>query len=68
MLILISSSAPCESSEYRCPEGICISFDHLCDEYPNDCLDNVDESDELCLGRLKELKNVFNFSFLLLIS
>lgn len=46
-------TAPCnESTEYRCPEGLCIPQSYLCDAYPYDCANNFDESDEMCEGIL----------------
>ncbi len=50
--ILYTFTAPCDSAtEYRCPEGLCIPYTWLCDDYPYDCANNYDESDEICAGK-----------------
>ena len=36
---------------FRCREGRYIPEEYLCDGFFNDCNDNYDESDELCVGK-----------------
>ena len=42
---------------FRCREGRYIPEEYLCDGFFNDCNDNYDESDELCVGKHVNLMN-----------
>ena len=48
---------------FRCREGRYIPEEYLCDGFFNDCNDNYDESDELCVGKHVHLMNWDKFIF-----
>ena len=51
-IIIIFSAVQCQEDYFRCPEGTCIPELYVCDEYPGDCLNNYDDSEELCCSKL----------------
>ncbi|XP_071482117.1 uncharacterized protein [Diadema antillarum] len=47
----------CQENFFRCPEGTCIPDFYVCDAYPGDCLNDYDDSEELCC----DIRNVSAF-------
>ena len=47
-LSVFSTVDDCKEDEYKCSSGTCIPERYLCDNFPNDCENNEDESMEMC--------------------